>query len=251
MLEQDKNDLENNEDKKIPLKGRVLNELMMIAISLVVGLLVASPFAVRAYSEQVSGALAEQFIRFHVLANSDTQADQALKLKVRDGVLAMLAPELEHCERIEDTRAYLKASFAQIKQTAEGIIQDEGYDYDVQVSLENVAFPTRQYGDITLVAGEYEALRIEIGKARGQNWWCVVYPPLCYVDVTHGAVAPEYKEQLRENLTPEQYQLVVETEEPTVQFKFKLVEVWQETKLAKAKKPNQIALNSQSGIQSR
>lgn len=238
MTEQNQVQRESKDDRG--LKPYIIREIKMIAISLAVGVLTALPFAAGAYSDKVSGDLAENFIRFHVLANSDSETDQALKLKVRDGVLEMLKPELAACKDIDETRETLKTSFEEIRKEAERIITAEGFDYKVRVGLEEVLFPTRQYGDVTLVAGEYEALRIEIGRADGQNWWCVVYPPLCYVDVTHGEVAPEYKERMKEDLTTEQYQLVVENHMPEVQFKFKLVEIWQESKIAREKKEKEV-----------
>jgi stage II sporulation protein R len=120
-----------------------------------------------------------------------------------------------------------------IKQISEQIIKDNGEQYGVTVGLEKVDFPTKQYGDVVLPAGEYEALRVVIGDGLGKNWWCVMFPPLCFVDITHGTVPDETKKELQKVLTEDEYNIVVsaKTEEVIpVKVKFKIVELWQENK---------------------
>lgn len=132
-------------------------------------------------------ALSEQVVRLHVLANSDSQADQALKLQVRDAVLAQAQPMLEGTASRTEAEAALSAGLDQLAAVGQETVEAAGYDYPVQVSLTRCWFPTRSYQDFSLPAGYYQALRVEIGAAAGQNWWCVVYPPLCSMGVTETA----------------------------------------------------------------
>ena len=104
------------------------------------------------------------------------------------------------------------------------IIKENGYNYDVNIRIGNFEFPTKTYGDISFPAGNYDALRIEIGEAQGQNWWCVMFPPLCFVDVTSGVVPDESKEVIKDNLNEEEYNLISDNESSDVKFKFSLIE---------------------------
>lgn len=131
----------------------------------------------------------DEIIRFHVIANSDTDADQELKLKVRDEVIKFLTPLLDESSNIEESREILKENDNKVIDMAEKVIKENGYDYSVKSELSRENFPEKIYGNIVLPQGEYEAYRILIGKSSGQNWWCVMFPPLCFVDVTKGEVA--------------------------------------------------------------
>lgn len=143
-------------------------------------------------SEVSAADINDKLIRFHVLANSDGEKDQKLKLKVRDEVLKYIAPKLKDSKSIEESRKILLNNNDKIKQIAEKVIRDNGYNYKVVTMLSKENFPVKSYGNITLPQGNYEAYRILIGEAKGQNWWCVMFPPLCFVDVTKGQIA--YKE---------------------------------------------------------
>ncbi len=216
------------------IKG--INEGKIITISLFIGLLVSIlfVFCTKSYAEAVSSNLNKNFIRFHVLANSDLKEDQDLKLKVRDGVLESLKSRLSESSNINETREVLNANLTEIQNTAEEIIRLEGYDYKVKVSLSQSTFPTKSYGDVTLPAGEYEALRIEIGNGDGKNWWCVMFPPLCYVDITQNTLPKETKDELKNILPEEDYDLItqgVKGDNVEVKVKFKIVQWWQEQKL--------------------
>ena len=125
--------------------------------------------------------LADKVVRLHVLANSDSEEDQALKLKVRDAVLARAAEVLEGTESREEACRRLTDILPELEKTAKAVISANGYDYGVRAELAETAFPTKDYDGFSLPAGEYLALRVLIGEAAGQNWWCVVYPPLCFV----------------------------------------------------------------------
>lgn len=130
-----------------------------------------------------------EIIRFHVIANSDSDKDQELKLKVRDEVIKFLSPLLDKSSSIEESRKILKENDEEIKKIAKKVIKENGYEYGVESQLSRENFPEKIYGNIILPQGEYEAYRILIGKSSGQNWWCVMFPPLCFIDVTKGEIA--------------------------------------------------------------
>jgi stage II sporulation protein R len=153
--------------------------------------------------------ISEKLIRFHVIANSDREEDQALKLKVRDEVLTYIQPMLKDSESIEMSREILGRENDRLIQIAKEVIFANGYDYSVESTLSKEYFPIKTYGNITLPQGEYEAYRIIIGTGEGQNWWCVMFPPICFVDVTKGAVAyEETEEEMKEVLDEEEFNMV-------------------------------------------
>lgn len=150
--------------------------------------------------------LKEKLIRFHVIANSDSDEDQNLKLKVRDEIIKYIQPKLKDSNSIDESREILLKEDSNIKKIAEKTILDNGYNYKVESNLGLANFPVKNYGNITLPQGQYEAYRIIIGNGEGQNWWCVMFPPLCFIDVTSGQVAVnETEEKMKEVLTDEEY----------------------------------------------
>lgn len=173
---------------------------------------------------QAQDALAEEVIRLHVIANSDSEEDQALKLEVRDKVLEAAEPILKGLSR-EEARRALEQAAPQIAQAAEEVVAERGFSYPVTARMEDgVWFPTKRYEDFALPAGEYTALRVEIGQAEGKNWWCVVFPPLCL-----GAVSDVSQEAMSAGMTEGNVALMTgETEGYVV--KFKLMELWEELK---------------------
>ena len=175
----------------------------------VVALFFACLVCTALWAEAAQSQLADKVIRLHVLANSDSQADQALKRYVRDQVLAQTTPLLEGVTSAPEAEAILQANLGLLTQTAQVAIAAQGYDYSVSVRLEETWFPTRQYQDVALPAGNYQALRVLIGEAEGHNWWCVLYPNLCFMDSVHAIVPKEGKEELRSVLTDEEYAMIV------------------------------------------
>lgn len=145
-------------------------------------------------------------LRFHVRANSDTEEDQALKMAVKEDVVTMLKPLLEECADVSESKQVIVANLQNIYTTAVNTITEQGYDYPVKVYVTEEEFPAKTYGDLTFPAGKYQALRVDIGKAEGQNWWCVMFPPLCFVDESTAVVDANGKEMLKENLTKEEYE---------------------------------------------
>ncbi|HEY8444245.1 MAG TPA: stage II sporulation protein R [Clostridia bacterium] len=122
------------------------------------------------------------FIRLHIRANSDSPEDQALKYKVKDEVVGFLTPRLAECEDFEDVYSLIASVEKELKDLCQRAVYKNGYDYGVNVVLREEYFPTRHYDGYTLKEGVYTALIIELGQGKGDNWWCVIYPPLCFLD---------------------------------------------------------------------
>lgn len=168
---------------------------------------------------EVQQHLAQEIIRFHVRANSDSEADQQLKLLVKGAVVDYLRPLLEKSSSVEESRQILSDHMQEIQSVAKQVLKDNQSEYEVSVYFENSYFPMKSYGDITLPPGEYEAFRIDIGQAQGKNWWCVLYPPLCFVDATSGTLPESSKEQLKNVLTDEEYNAITGSN-ATYRFKY-------------------------------
>ena len=142
-----------------------------------------------------------------------------------------------NCTSKEEAITIANQHIENFKEIALETIKNEGFHYSVNVSIGNFAFPTKHYGDISLPAGDYDALKVEIGEAKGQNWWCVMFPPLCFVDASSGVVPEESKEELENSLTDEEFSIVSDNEENfTFKLKFKILEILNNTGLITAKK---------------
>lgn len=180
------------------------------------------------YVNAVSSNIESSVFRLHVIANSDSKEDQDLKYIVRDNILTYINEISKNASTKEEVIEIAQNNIDTIKQIAQETVYENGYNYSVNIKIGNFAFPTKQYGDISLPAGFYDALRVEIGSASGQNWWCVMFPPLCFVDVSSGVVPEESKEVLQENLSYEEYNLLSENQNNSdMNFKFKIVELFQ------------------------
>ena len=188
------------------------------------------------YAQNISTDIANNVFRLHVIANSDSKEDQDLKYKVRDNLLSYMNEICKDCKTKQEAISLVEENKENFKQIALDTIKNEGYSYDVNIKIGNFEFPTKNYGDISLPAGFYDALRVEIGEAKGQNWWCVMFPPLCFVDVSSGVVPEESKEMLENNLSEEEFALVSESSDSEIQFKFKLLEFFNQNGLITAKK---------------
>lgn len=191
-------------------------------------------FKVNSYTEDVNKGLSDSLIRLHVVANSDSPEDQELKRVVRDRILEYIREETENSASIEQTKTVVSEKIPEITRIAKETVRDKGYDYDVETALGMYPFPTKAYGDIVLPAGNYQALKVVIGDGRGSNWWCVLFPPLCFVDVTHGTVPDMVKDDLREVLTDEEYSIIASAEDGNdipIRIKFKIVELFQDSKI--------------------
>lgn len=170
--------------------------------------------------ELVYEDIANEIIRFHVIANSNTDEDQALKLKVRDKAIEFVSNSLKESNSLEESRKFIIENKSNIESIAKSVIIENGYDYNVTSSLSRENFPDKIYGDVVFPQGEYEAYRILIGEAKGENWWCVMFPPLCFVDGTKDAIdSTEVVEKLEGNNKKEKIK------NNKVKFKFKLFEM--------------------------
>jgi stage II sporulation protein R len=161
------------------------------ATYLVVGALIIFLAVLNTYMHKNVHKTGHEYIRFHVIANSDSPEDQALKLKVRDRLLERFGREFASVDSIEDGRRRIQGNIAEIEKIAMDEIKNQGQSYSVKVQFGNFSFPTRAYGQLVLPAGEYEALKVVIGKGSGANWWCVMFPPLCFVDISYGVVSKQ------------------------------------------------------------
>ena len=179
------------------------------------------------YVNAVSTDIQNSVFRLHVIANSDSDEDQNLKYIVRDKVLEYINSISNSSMTKDEVIALANENINEIQKIAENTIHENGYNYSVKLNIGNFSFPTKKYGDITFPAGFYDALKIEIGEAKGHNWWCVMFPPLCFVDVTSGIVLEESKQTIRDNLSEEEYKLLSENS-GNMNFKFKIVEMFQD-----------------------
>ena len=181
--------------------------------------------SISSYASTVSQNLSSNFFRLHILANSDSKLDQDLKLKVRDAIIEHMNSQnfsnTNKSEVINSVRNNLEI----YKQIAEDTIEEAGFYYPVSIEIGNFYFPTKIYGNISLPAGYYDALRIKIGNAEGQNWWCSLFPPLCFVDISSGIIDEESKENLKENLSEEEFAIITNNSE-TIKLKFKILEIF-------------------------
>jgi len=182
-------------------------------------------------------------IRFHVIANTDNEDDQNLKIKVKNKVIEYLYPYLNDSKSLDESRQIIKDRMQDVKKLAEEVIKENNYKYKIQVELSRENFPDKSYGNITLPQGNYEAFRIIIGDGQGRNWWCVMFPPLCFVDESKAEVEYDKTENRinskKDNLNleiksnsdenkPEELdkQNDKEKNENDIQIKFKIVEIF-------------------------
>lgn len=164
-----------------------------------------------------ANASQKQYIRFHVVANSDSPEDQALKLRVRDRLLERFGGEFANIDSIETGREKIKGSIDEIERIALLEIKRSGKSYPVQVQFGRFSFPTKAYGHLVLPAGEYEALKVVIGKGEGSNWWCVMFPPLCFIDISHGVA--RQKEETTKGDSASQADIAIEVKRTEPQQK--------------------------------
>ncbi|MDD3172784.1 MAG: stage II sporulation protein R [Herbinix sp.] len=197
------------------------NYLLLVLVLLFCGIAMWVVKANAIHNAEIQDTIAEDIIRFHVIANSDSTQDQALKLKVKDKLVESLSPILSNAASITEARTILSGKLDFIQEIAENTIQQYGYSYPVKVTLEDNYFPLKVYGSFTFPPGIYEALRVQIGAAEGKNWWCVMFPPLCFVDETYSVVDEESNEKLKHVLTEDEYDTLIHEKKP-IKIKFKI-----------------------------
>ena len=208
--------------KKLKI-GRIFVILILLSLFILISAI--------SYVDAVSNNIADSVFRLHVIANSDSKEDQELKLKVRDELLSYMNIISKDSTSKQEAMQIANEHKEEFTQIAEKVIKENGYNYTVNVQIGKADFPTKYYGDITLPAGTYDALKVQIGEANGQNWWCVMFPPLCFVDVSTGIVPDNSKQELKQSLDNEEYDLISKTDNNEISFKFKIVELFQNWRL--------------------
>lgn len=206
--------------RKKVFKLKKIKYIIFLVILLGLFLLVSAV----SYASTISKDLSENFFRLHILANSDSKEDQELKLKVRDAVISYM--ETLSYEGLTKNEAVILTTehLEDFKNIAKQVIEENNYNYDVNLEVGNFYFPTKEYGNISLPAGFYDGLKIEIGEANGQNWWCSLFPPLCFVDISSGVIDETAENELKENLSDEEFAIITGDSEE-VKLKFKLLEL--------------------------
>lgn len=205
---------------------RVIFLLALLIASLVTGM-VSRQLRVQAEKE-TQEHLAQEVLRFHILANSDSDEDQALKMTVKEEVLGYLEGAMPEDMDVAETTDWMRRHTDELENLSREIVQQEGYDYPVSAAVTTCWFPEKTYGDLTFPAGNYEALRIEIGVAKGHNWWCVLYPNLCFLDAVNAVVPKEGKQELKNVLSEEEYSQITATTDFKIKWYFpeRLKELW-------------------------
>ena len=137
-----------------------------------------------------------EYLRIHIRANSNLAIDQTVKYQVKDAVVDFMIPMLTQCETIQQSKKMISQNLSAIEKVAENVLCQNGFSYQASAQIKNEEFPTRSYGDLTLESGFYDALILNLGEGKGDNWWCVVYPPLCFVN--GGTTANTFKSRILE-----------------------------------------------------
>lgn len=186
-----------------------------------VGVLVAVVFGVLwGQKNHLQERYASEVVRFHVLANSNSEADQELKLSVRNQVGAYVGKLLDGVESKEETLQVMKEHLPEIEQVAEAEVARQGKDYPVTAKIEQVEFPVKAYGQYHMPAGKYTSLQVKIGEAKGKNWWCVMYPNMCFAGNTYEVVEGKEKKQMYQVFTVYEYKKLIESPDKEIHFKY-------------------------------
>lgn len=199
------------------MKKRNAVPYILLGMGLILTMILGVQYAKRIKLQQ---GIADKVLRFHVLANSDSEKDQQLKLKVRDAIGAEMSELLKDTKSRQESEKVIRAQLGAIEEIAETVLTEEGCDYEVETFLDEVDFPVKTYGSYTFPAGRYEALEVVIGEGKGHNWWCVMYPNMCFSGSLYEVVDEESEKQLRQVLTPEEYEKVLTTGNYKIQFKY-------------------------------
>lgn len=218
---------------------RVSHNIITFLLLLLIALVVAAMFLVptlrkwnelggQTIVETMTGELEDDIfdsvLRFHIRANSDSEEDQRVKLLVKEQVMEAAEEYVKNSSSKGDTKQILSLHLTDLVHTAEAVLAEEGYSYRVKAYFSKEEFPVKRYGDMTFPAGTYEALRMDLGDAEGKNWWCMLYPALCFVDVTTGIVPEESKEEFQSLLPAEEYEELLATPAEDVEIKSGILE---------------------------
>lgn len=202
------------------MKYRIEKKQVVCTLIAIILAMCGTGVLAKAKETRVQKKLAEEVFRFHVLANSDSKEDQALKMKVKENVITYMKEQLPKSESVGMTKTWVSSHLDKIESLAKETLLAEGSSDSVEAKVTNCYFPDKTYGDVTFPQGNYDALRIEIGEAKGQNWWCVLYPNLCFIDAVHAVVPEDGKEELKEVLDEEEYEMVTATSKFRIRWFF-------------------------------
>ena len=180
---------------------------------------------ITSYSKDIKQGLAENFFRLHIIANSNSSIDQELKLKVRDSVLEYINEEIPNNLSKDEVIIEVRNKLPDIKLIAESVIKSYNLNYNINLEINNFYFPTKHYYNLSLPAGYYDALKISIGNAQGENWWCSLFPPLCFIDMSSGKITEDSKNNLKSSLSNEEFEIINKSN-PSIKLKFKLLELF-------------------------
>lgn len=194
-------------------------KVLICAVAILAVALVTSLFPIHG-----EAAIYDTVVRLHVIANSDSEADQALKLEVRDAVIAVVSPAVVGCGTQAEAIAAIEKIIPEIEDAAIAVIAREGYSYGVSVELGEEYYPTKNYGSCAFPEGKYASLRVLIGDSEGQNWWCCLFPPLCLSSATSKDQKSNEEAFISVGLTSDQYKIVTETNNPKYKARFKILE---------------------------
>ena len=200
---------------KLILRIGCLSCAAVLAIGMLSGLLGA--VCIQTSAQSIPGDI----IRLHVIANSDSDQDQQIKLKVRDAVLAASRQSLDGQENPEKVKEIVSGQLAVLEKAANDTLIENGYSYGAKVYWGIYPFPVKSYGNVTLPAGDYQAVRVVLGKGEGHNWWCVMFPPLCFVDETHAQLPESSMNQLSD-----QSKDLITNQKPKFELQFKIMEMF-------------------------
>lgn len=213
----------------------ICSKKVKYSIILILLLILYTFISAVSYVNAVSSDLKENIFRLHVLANSDSLEDQNLKYLVRDTLIEYMNNLCLNVKTKDEAIKIAKEHSLEFYEIAKKTINENGFNYNVEIEFGNFSFPTKKYGDISIPAGYYDALRVKIGEAKGQNWWCVMFPPLCFINVSSGVLPDDSKQMLEEELNAEEYSLIINSNSDVINFKFKIVELLQNTILTAKK----------------
>lgn len=199
--------------------------LILIAFGVIIFSKTTDNYKTSITASELQPEIAEKILRFHVLANSDSQEDQAVKIKVRDAVGKYIEPKLKESKSLEQTKTIVESEMQNIIKIADDTLLENGFNYKATASLTVADFPDKTYGDYTFPSGQYQALQIVLGEGDGHNWWCVLYPNMCFKGSVYEVVSEEADKSLREVLTPEEYEAVFDSHNYSIDFK--LLEILQ------------------------
>ena len=192
----------------------------ILTLSVIVALLLLVVGLLPVYGEE---EIYNKVVRLHVLANSDSKEDQAVKLKVRDAILNVTVPLLQDCQTKEEAVALLEANHSVLTETAQIILREQGFDDTVSIEMGLENYPTRTYDSLCFPAGEYISMRVSLGEGEGQNWWCCLFPPLCLGVATVSEKTAE-DACISVGFTPTQYKIITESDKPVYRARFKILE---------------------------